>query len=103
MTITYKDWHNMLLFALHAYRTTVRTSTGVTPYSLVYRMEITLPIEVEISPLRILKDVGLDETEWVQSTLDQLNLINKKRLAAVYHGQLYQSRMVRAFNKNVQP
>ncbi|XP_058002311.1 uncharacterized protein LOC131179474 [Hevea brasiliensis] len=70
MTITYKDWHDMLPFALHAYRTTVRTSTEATPYSLVYGMEVVLPIEVEIPSLRILKEAELDETEWVQSRLN---------------------------------
>ena len=48
MTVTYKDWHEMLPFALHGYRTTVRTSTGATPFSLVYGMEAVLPIEVQI-------------------------------------------------------
>ncbi len=28
MTITYKDCHDMLPFALHAYKTSMRTSTG---------------------------------------------------------------------------
>ncbi|KAK8684177.1 hypothetical protein V6N13_040208 [Hibiscus sabdariffa] len=35
MTTTYRDWHEKLPFALLAYRTSVRTSTGATPYSLV--------------------------------------------------------------------
>jgi len=35
MVETYKDWHEMLPFALHGYRTFVRTSTGATPFSLV--------------------------------------------------------------------
>jgi len=48
MVITYKDWHKMLPFALHRYRTSVRTSTGATPFSLVYGMEVVLPFEVEI-------------------------------------------------------
>ena len=39
---TYKDWHEKLLFALHAYRTRVQTSTGATPYSLVYEIETVL-------------------------------------------------------------
>ena len=43
MTDTYKDWHKYLPFSLCAYRTFVRTSTGVTPYSLVYGMEAVLP------------------------------------------------------------
>ncbi|XP_027927575.1 uncharacterized protein LOC114184465 [Vigna unguiculata] len=52
MVITYKDWHEMLPFALHGYRTSVRTSTGATPFSLVYGMEAVLPFEVEIPSLR---------------------------------------------------
>ena len=37
-TDTYKDWHENLPFAFHAYRTTVQTSTRATPFSLVYGM-----------------------------------------------------------------
>ena len=42
MVKTYKDWHEMLPFALHGYMTSVCTSTGVTLYSLVYRVEVVL-------------------------------------------------------------
>ena len=59
-TETYKDWHEKLPFALHAYRTGIRTSTRTTPYSLVYGMEVVLPIEVEISSLRVLREVELE-------------------------------------------
>ncbi|KAK8345365.1 hypothetical protein V6Z12_A07G143200 [Gossypium hirsutum] len=51
MTETYKDWHEKLPFALYAYRTSVRTSTGATPFSLVYGMKVIFPIEVEIPSL----------------------------------------------------
>ena len=51
VTETYKDWHKKLPFALHAYRARVQTLTGVTPYLLVYEMEVVLPIEVEIPSL----------------------------------------------------
>ena len=64
-TKTYKDWHEKLPFALHAYRTRVRTSTEATPYSLVYGMEAVLPIKVEIPSLQVLREVELEEAEWV--------------------------------------
>ncbi|XP_073224812.1 uncharacterized protein [Cicer arietinum] len=64
MVITYKDWHEMLPFALHGHRTSVRTSTGATPFSLVYGMEIVLPIEVEIPSLRVLMEAKLEESKW---------------------------------------
>ena len=63
MTNTYKDWHEKLPFALHAYRIAVRTSTGATPFSLVYGMETVLPIEVEIPSLRVLMEAKLEEAE----------------------------------------
>ncbi|KAL6324064.1 hypothetical protein AAG906_006335 [Vitis piasezkii] len=42
-----------LPFALWAYRTSFRTSTGATPYSLVYGMEAVLPVEIEMGSLRV--------------------------------------------------
>ncbi|KAA3462296.1 RNA-directed DNA polymerase (Reverse transcriptase), Ribonuclease H [Gossypium australe] len=60
-----------------------------------------LPIEVDIFSLRVLAELKLDEEEWIQSRYDQLNLIEEKRLKAIRHGQMYQKRMMRAYNKNV--
>eukprot|EP00258_Populus_trichocarpa_P025576 XP_024441595.1 uncharacterized protein LOC112324178 [Populus trichocarpa] len=103
MVVTYKDWHEMLSYAFHAYRTTVRTSTNATPYSLVYGMEAIMPLEVEIPSMRILKDAELDESEWARLRFEQLNLIDERRLAAICHHQLYQSRIAKAYNKKVKP
>ena len=91
----------MLPFALHGYCTMARTSTGATPYSLIYDMEVVLPIEVQIPSFRIMKDAGLSEDDWIQTRLDQLNLIDEKRLTAVFYGKVYQKRMIKAFNKKV--
>ena len=100
-TETYKDWHEKLSFALHAYRTGVCTSTGATPYSLVYGMEAVLPIEIEIPSLRVLREVKLEEAEWVQAWYEQLNFIKEKRMKAICHGQLYQKRMMRTHDKKI--
>ncbi|RDX72993.1 hypothetical protein CR513_47447, partial [Mucuna pruriens] len=70
----------MLSYALHRYRTYVRTSTRATPNSLVYGMEVVLPIEVEILSLRVLAEVELEEAEW-----------------------LYQRKIKNAFNKKARP
>ena len=67
----------------------------------VYGMEAVLPMEVQIPSLRIMKDAGLNEDDWIQTRLNQLNLIDEKRLAAVCHGQTYQKRMIKAFNKKI--
>ena len=89
MVETHKDWHDKLSYALWAYRTSVRTSIGATPYSLAYGMEAVLPIEVEIPPLRVLQEAELEEAEWVEDCCVQLNLIDEHRLQAMYHAQCY--------------
>jgi len=86
MIVSYKDWHKMLPFALHGYRTSVRTLTEATSFSLVYGMEVVLPFEVKVPSLRILAESGLEESKWAQTHFDQLNLIKGKRLAAMSHG-----------------
>ena len=48
-----------------------------------------------------MKDAGLNEDEWVQTQIDELNLIDEKRLVTVCHGHMYQKRMIKAFNKKV--
>ena len=101
MTVSYKDWHEMLPFVLHGYCTFVHTSTGATPFSLVYGMEVVLPFEVEVPSLRILAGLGLEESKWAQARFDQLNLIEGKRLVTISHGRLYQSRVKNAFDKRV--
>ncbi|XP_070040065.1 uncharacterized protein [Nicotiana tomentosiformis] len=90
-----------LPFALLEYRITVHTSTEATPYLLVYGTEVVITAEVEIPSLRIIQEAKLSDAEWVRSRYEQLALIDGKRMNAVCHGQLYQNRMARAFNKKV--
>jgi len=98
-----RQWHEKLPFALLGYRTTVRTSTGATPYLLVYGTEAVIPAEVEIPSLRVIVEAEIDDDEWVKTRLEHLSLIEEKRLTSVCHGQLYQRRMARAYNKKVHP
>ena len=102
-TDTYKDWYKYLPFALCAYRTFVHTSTGMTPYSLVYGMDAVLPAKVEIPSLRILSQTELSEAEWAHSCYEQLNMIHEKCMIVMCHGQFYQRCVKRAFNEKVRP
>ncbi|XP_060212035.1 uncharacterized protein LOC132639610 [Lycium barbarum] len=103
ITDSHRQWHEKLPYALLGYRTMARTSTGATPYMLVYGSEAVIPAEVEIPSLRIIQDVGLEDIKWIHSRHEQLMLIEKKRMDAVSHGQLYQNRMSKALNKRVRP
>ncbi|XP_070032581.1 uncharacterized protein [Nicotiana tomentosiformis] len=72
-------------------------------YMLVYGTKAVIPAWVEIPSLRVIQEAMLDDTEWIRVRQEQLMLINKKRIDAVCHGQLYQNRMASAFNKRVKP
>nr|XP_027083540.1 protein NYNRIN-like [Coffea arabica] len=80
MTEKHRDWHEKLPYALMAYRTSIRTSTGATPYSLMYGIEAVLPAEVEISSLCILMETKLEEADWLKQRYEQMSLIDEKRL-----------------------
>ena len=48
-------------------------------------------------------EANLDEAEWIHNNYDQLNLIDKKCMTALCHGQLYQQRIKKALDKKVRP
>ena len=57
-----RDWHERAEEALWAYRTTYRTPTQATPYSLVYGVEAVLPLERQIPSLRIAIEARISRT-----------------------------------------
>ena len=48
-------------------------------------------------------ETQLEETEWVKQRHEQLPLIDEKWLNAICHGQCYQRRVTRTYNKKVKP
>ena len=98
-----RDWHERIEEALWAYRTTHRTPTQATPFSLVYGVEAILPLEKQIPSLRIALQEELTSDENAQLRLAELEALDEKRLEAQQHLECYQARLSRAFNKRVQP
>ncbi|XP_019172511.1 PREDICTED: uncharacterized protein LOC109167896 [Ipomoea nil] len=96
-----RDWHDRMEEALWAYRTTYRTPTQSTPYSLVYGVEAVLPLERQIPSLRLAIQEGLTDEENAKLHLAELEALDEKRLQAQQSLECYQARMSRAFNKRV--
>ena len=65
------------------------------------KKEAVIPAEVEIPSLKIIQEDKLSNAEWVSKRIDQLTLIDEKRMVFFCHGQLYRQRMVHAFHKRV--
>ncbi|XP_019153560.1 PREDICTED: uncharacterized protein LOC109150044, partial [Ipomoea nil] len=96
-----RDWHDRMEEALWAYRTTYRTPTQSTPYSLVYGVEAVLPLERQIPSLRLAIQEGLTDEENAKLRLAELEALDEKRLQAQQSLECYQARMSKAFNKRV--
>ena len=79
-TKNYKDWHLQIPYALWGYRTSIWSSTGATPYSLVYGMEAVLPIEMDVRSLRTVLESEILEVDSLQGRYDQLCMMDEKRL-----------------------
>lgn len=103
MVITYKDMYEILPFMMDGYGTSVPTSIGETPFSLVYGMEAILHVEFEILSLRVLIETKIEEAEWVQTRFEYLNLIEEKHLILLSHGKLYHRCLKKSFDKKVRP
>ena len=75
--------------ALWAYRTTYRTPTQATRYSLSFGVEVVLPLECQIPSLRLAIQDGLTEEENDRLCLVELEALDEKRLEAQQNLEYY--------------
>ena len=75
------NWHLMLFPALWAYRTSVKTATGFTPFHLVFGVEAVLSIECEIPSLHLVVEL-LPDTQPLEQRLSMLERAFEDRRAA---------------------
>jgi hypothetical protein len=59
----HRDWADRLPGALWAYQTTWRNTTKHTPYELVHRKQVLLPIEFQVRTFCIAPELGLNLDE----------------------------------------
>ena len=69
-----RSWHLILYSALWAYRTLVRNATRFTPFQLVYSLEAILPVQCEISSLKLAVDLLLGTSEEEARFLELIQL-----------------------------
>ena len=85
-----KDWADRLVEATWAYNTTWKTTTGFTPYELVYGKRDLLSIEFEYNTLRMAAQLDLDLIHAQQERLLQLNGLDEHRMQALLHSEVVQ-------------
>lgn len=95
-----QDWVEELPGVLWAYRTTPKTATGETPFSLVYGSEAVLPVEIGQSSARI---AHYNEDCNQEAQTNEMELIEEKRERATIRMESYRNRVARAYNKRLRP
>ena len=87
------NWHIMLYSSLWAYRTSVKTVTGFTPFQLVYGMESIFPVECEIPSLKLAIEL-LPETSSPKECLVHLEHLNEQRRDAATMNEALKPSMI---------
>ena len=96
------SWHTMLFSALWAYRTSVKSATGFTPFRLVYGLEAILPIECEIPSLKLVVEL-LPNTSAKEERLLYLMRLDETRRDATLVIEAQKKCVKAQYNKHVKP
>ena len=93
-------WPDELLGVLWAYKTTVRTPTGETPFQLAYRNKAVILAEVHMANHRVMKYQDEDNEEQLRLNLD---MIDKVRMNAKQRTARYKNLMAKQYDAMVKP
>ncbi|CAN6700235.1 unnamed protein product [Malus baccata var. baccata] len=86
-------WHERLGDTLWAYRTSKRVGTGTTPYVLTFGQDAVLPMEINVSSVRIQNQFGLHSEEYIKAICQEIEALNQ-----IQEGK---RAVARAYNKKV--
>ena len=73
------NWHQTLFSTLWTYITSVKTTTGFTPFQLVYGLEVVLPIQCQIPSLKLVVELLPDTSTEEERFLYLKNLDETRR------------------------
>ena len=93
-------WPDELPSVLWAYKTTVRTPTGETPFKLAYGSEAVIHAKVHVANHRVMKYQDEENEEQLRLNLD---LIDEVRMDVERRTVRYKSLMARQYDAMVKP
>jgi hypothetical protein len=96
-----KRWHEVLSKALWAHRISKHSTTKVTPFELIYRQEVILPVEVNLDALRIARQTKLSALDYHNLMLNRLDEVSDERVKVLGEIERDKLRVAKAYNKRV--
>ena len=98
-------WSDHLVDVLWAYRSFVKTTTGFSPFSLVYGTEAISPVELVVPASRVVLEENQEDTEDTnnEKILADLEGLEEEREVARRRSQRNQQRMAKVYAQIVHP
>ncbi|KAM1971818.1 hypothetical protein ACFX16_018703 [Malus domestica] len=96
-----EKWHEKLGNTLWAYRTSKRVGTGTTPYALTLEQDAVLPMEINVSSVRIQNQFGLHSEGYIEAMWQGIEDLDVARIEALNQIQEGNRAVARAYNKRV--
>ena len=81
------SWVDELYHVLWAYRMTQKISIGETPFNLIFRIKVVIPVKIGLSFLRIEEYNEDSNSKWLRTNLD---LVEESRERATVRMASYQ-------------
>jgi hypothetical protein len=94
------NWHHMLFSTLWAYRTTVKMTTGFTPFHLVHGVKATLPIKCEIPTLHTAIEL-LPDTAPMEQRLLNLDSLDEDHRYSLQNNEVAKKWSKATFDRHV--
>ena len=96
------NWNLMLFPTLWAYRTSVKLTTGFSPFQLVHGVEYVLPIECKIPSLKIAIEL-LPDTSKIEERLLYLQQLDENRRDAAIANEIHKKWVKARYDQSVHP
>lgn len=96
-----REWHELLIYALWAYRTSKREATRVTPFQLVYGHDPVISAEINIRSSRVAKQMEMTSAEYREAMNLELMESEAKRIESYERMKKQKEKIAKVNNKKV--
>jgi len=95
-----RQWHTILIYTIWSYRTTTKSSTGHTPFKLLYGQEVIILVDLEINSLRLALQVEELNSSNISQRIDALLALEEQIKHALENLRKRKQTIKKYFDKN---
>jgi hypothetical protein len=93
-----KSWHNKLVHALWADRLTTKISIGMSPYQLVYGIDVVFPTSLGVPVMKLLQEVHAEPND-IQRRINQMIQLQQSREEVYNQTQVIQESIKKIYDR----